>query len=67
MPNLRTKCAQAVQTVLENKVFFAELKNDFAAADLPFANMLILSTLRYWVGLEKILNSFLKKKIRNGS
>lgn len=63
MPNLRTKCAQAVQTVLENKVFFAELKNDFAAADLPFANMLILSTLRYWVGLEKILNSFLKKKI----
>lgn len=63
MPNLRIKCAQAVQTVLENKVFFAELKNNFSAAELPFANMLILSTLRYRVGLEKILNSFLQKKI----
>lgn len=63
MPNLRIKCAKALQTILEEKVFFTALKNDFTAAELPFANMLILSTLRYWVGLNKILQTFIKKKI----
>ena len=63
MPNTRIKCAKALQTVLEDKVFFAALKNDFTAQELPLANMLILSTLRYWVGLNKILQTFLQKKI----
>lgn len=63
MPNTRIKCAKALQTVLEDKVFFAALKNDFTAQELPLANMLILSALRYWVGLNKILQTFLQKKI----
>ena len=63
MPNTRIKCAKALQTVLEDKVFFAALKNDFTVQELPLANMLILSALRYWVGLNKILQTFLQKKI----
>ncbi|MBQ9034357.1 MAG: RsmB/NOP family class I SAM-dependent RNA methyltransferase [Alphaproteobacteria bacterium] len=63
MPNTRIKCAKALQTVLEDKVFFAALKNDFTAQELPLANMLILSALRYWVALNKILQTFLQKKI----
>ena len=63
MPNTRIKCAKALQTVLEDKVFFAALKNDFTVPEIPLANMLILSALRYWVGLNKILQTFLQKKI----
>lgn len=65
MPNVRIKCAQIVQTVLEDKVFFADLKPQIAAKDLPFANMLILTALRHWVGLNRLLDSFLSKKIPN--
>ncbi|MBR1904382.1 MAG: methyltransferase domain-containing protein, partial [Alphaproteobacteria bacterium] len=65
MANIRIKCAQIVQTVLEDKVFFGDLKTQIAAKDLPFANMLILTALRHWVGLSRLLNSFLNKKIPN--
>jgi 16S rRNA (cytosine967-C5)-methyltransferase len=63
MDNIRIKCAETVQNILENKVFFAELKNQFSEKDLPFANMLILTALRHWTGLNEILRTFLKKKI----
>jgi len=63
MPNLRIKCAQVLQTILENKVFFAELKDNFSKDELPFANMLILTSLRNWAGLKNVLRFFLKKKI----
>ena len=65
MSNIRINSAQIVQTVLEDKVFFSELKKQIAEKDLPFANMLILSTLRHWLGLNQILDSFLQKKIPN--
>ena len=65
MANIRIKCAQIVQTVLEDKVFFGDFKTQIAAKDLPFANMLILTALRHWVGLNRLLNSFLNKKIPN--
>ena len=65
MANIRIKCAQIVQTVLEDKVFFGDLKTQIAAKGLPFANMLILTALRHWVGLSHLLNSFLNKKIPN--
>ena len=65
MANIRIKCAQIVQTILEDKVFFGDLKTQIAAKDLPFANMLILTALRHWVGLNRLLNSFLNKKIPN--
>ena len=54
-----------MQTVLEDKVFFADLKTQIAAKDLPFANMLILTALRHWVGLNRLLDTFLSKKIPN--
>ncbi|MBR1904389.1 MAG: methyltransferase domain-containing protein, partial [Alphaproteobacteria bacterium] len=65
MENIRIKCAETVQNILENKVFFAELKNQFSEKDLPFANMLILTSLRYWCALNEILRCFIKKKIPN--
>lgn len=65
MENIRIKCAETVQNILENKVFFAELKNQFSEKDLPFANMLILTSLRYWCALNEILRCFVKKKIPN--
>lgn len=65
MDNIRIKCAETVQNILENKVFFAELKNQFSEKDLPFANMLILTSLRYWCALNEILRCFIKKKIPN--
>ena len=46
MANIRIKCAQIVQTILEDKVFFGDLKTQIAEKDLPFANMLILTALR---------------------
>ena len=65
MANVRIKCAKTLQSIIEGKVFFAELKNDFSEKDLPFANMLILTSLRYWTGLNEVLRVFLKKKIPN--
>lgn len=65
MSNIRINSARIVQTILEDKVFFSELKKQIAEKDLPFANMLILSTLRHWLGLNQILDSFLQKKIPN--
>lgn len=65
MQNLRIKAAQALQSVLEDKVFFGELKKQFSEKDLPFANMLILTALRRYVALRAVLHSFLSKKIPN--
>lgn len=65
MTNIRINSARIVQTILEDKVFFSELKKQLPEKDLPFANMLILSTLRHWLGLNQILDSFLQKKIPN--
>lgn len=65
MQNLRIKAAQVLQSVLEDKVFFGELKKQFSEKDLPFANMLILTALRRYVALRAVLHSFLSKKIPN--
>lgn len=65
MQNPRIKAAQALQSVLEDKVFFGELKKQFSEKDLPFANMLVLTALRRYVALRAILHSFLSKKIPN--
>lgn len=63
MQNLRIKAAQALQSVLEDKVFFGEIKKQFSENDLPFANMLVLTALRRYVALRAVLHSFLSKKI----
>lgn len=63
MQNLRIKAAQTLQSILEDKIFFGELKKQFSEKDLPFANMLILTALRRYVALHAVLHSFLSKKI----
>jgi len=65
MANPRLSSAKILQTVLEDKVFFAELKKQIPEKDLPFCNMLILTTLRNWCGLNAVLRKFLQKKIPN--
>ena len=65
MPQLRIKCAKILQQILENKIFFAELKKQFSAEELPYANMLILTTLRQWVRITTEVKFFLRKKIPN--
>lgn len=63
MADIRLKCAETLQKIMETKSFFSELKKGFAEKDLPFANMLILTSLRYWVALNFILKKFVSKKI----
>ncbi|MDO4161912.1 MAG: RsmB/NOP family class I SAM-dependent RNA methyltransferase [Pseudomonadota bacterium] len=63
MQSLRIKAAQTLQSILENKIFFGELKKQFSEKDLPFINMLILTTLRHYTMLQAVTNSFLRKKI----
>lgn len=65
MQNLRIKAAQILQSVLEEKIFFGELKKQLSEKDLPFANMLMLTTLRRYEALQVVLASFLSKKIPN--
>ena len=65
MTDIRLQCARTIQKVLEDKIFFSELKKEFSEDDLPFANMLILTSLRYWVALNKILSQYIHKKIPN--
>jgi 16S rRNA (cytosine967-C5)-methyltransferase len=63
MTNPRIKSAQILQTIIEDKIFFGELKKQISEKDLPFINMLILTTLRRFRALDIILQSFLSKKI----
>ncbi len=63
MADIRLQCAKIVRKILEEKVFFSELKNDISEKELPFANMLILTSLRYWKALDTILKKFVSKKI----
>ena len=65
MANPRLNSAKILQTILEDKVFFSEIKKQIPEKDLPFCNMLILTTLRNWCGLNVILRKFLQKKIPN--
>lgn len=63
MTTIRLNCAKILQTVLEEKVFFGELKKQVSEQDLPYVNMLILLIFRHLCGLKKILKLFLQKKI----
>lgn len=65
MQNPRIKSAQIIQSILEEKIFFADIKNNIGEKDLPFVNMLILTSLRKWNALNFILDYLLIKKIPN--
>ena len=63
MSNPRISCAYTLQKILEEKVFFSEIKANIAANDLPFVNMSVLTTLRRLNIIKAVLSSCLKKKI----
>ena len=65
MPDIRVECAKITQKIIEEKIFFGELKKRLSEKDLAFANMLILTSLRYWTALDKVLKKFVVKKIPN--
>ena len=63
MQNPRIISAKILQSILEDKVFFSDLKPEIEEENRAFVNMLVLSTLRNLVPLKKTLANFLKKKI----
>lgn len=63
MQNPRLICADIVQKILEEKVFFNTLKGLIDKENLPFVNALVLDTLRNLTALEKLLGKYLKRKI----
>ncbi|MBR1825976.1 MAG: RsmB/NOP family class I SAM-dependent RNA methyltransferase [Alphaproteobacteria bacterium] len=63
MTNPRLTCAKIIQKILEEKIFFGDLKKQISEKDLPFCNMLILTTLRRLTALRGILHGFIRKKI----
>ena len=63
MPSVRVDAAHILQAVLEDKVFFGELKKQIPEKDLPFLNMLILTALRHLIPLNTVLAQFIRKKI----
>ncbi len=65
MTNPRLSSAKIIQKILEDKVFFSDLKKQIYENDLPFCNMLILTVLRHLTALQQILGSYLAKKIPN--
>ena len=63
MANQRLICAKIVQKILEEKIFFGDLKKQISEKDLPYCNMLILTVLRHLTAIKQILKGFLNKKI----
>lgn len=63
MQNPRIISAKILQSILEDKVFFSDLKPEIEEENRALVNMLVLSSLRNLVPLKKTLANFLKKKI----
>ena len=60
---VRQQCVEMLERILENKVFLNNIKKQVDVQHRPFANMLLLTTLRRYEALEQILAKFLHKKI----
>ncbi len=63
MQNPRILSAEILRKILEDKVFFSDLKEQIKEENRAFVNQLVLGALRYFVPLNKILARFIKKKI----
>ncbi len=63
MANPRLLSAKIIQKILEEKIFFGDLKKQIPEKDLPFCNMLILTLLRRLEAIRHILKGYLNKKI----
>ena len=63
MQNPRILSAEILRKILEDKVFFSDLKEQVKEENRAFVNQLVLGALRYFAPLNKILARFIKKKI----
>lgn len=66
MSEPRQIAAEILQNTIENKTFFSEIKNncpELEHKDLAFVNMLVLTALRHYVFIKKIMNKYAKKKL----
>lgn len=66
MSDVRKIATEILQKVLEEKVFFTELKNTddlLESKDLAFYNMLILTSLRHLIFYQTRLEEICKKEI----
>ncbi|MBP5215066.1 MAG: RsmB/NOP family class I SAM-dependent RNA methyltransferase [Alphaproteobacteria bacterium] len=61
--NQRLRTAYVLQNILEEKIFFGELKKQIPPEELPFINMNVLTTLRHLTALKSFLSSLVRKKI----
>lgn len=62
--SVRIQCIHVCQKILEEKVFFKDLKDGFDEKLRPFAGYLILTALRRKPVIDKLLDSILSKKIK---
>ena len=60
---LRKQCVEILYQTVEKRQPLSAVKALFEKKDLPFANMLLLTTLRRMETLRQILEKFLHKKI----
>lgn len=66
MTDTRRVAAEMLQNVLENRVFFSEVKNqkeEASSSDSAFINMLVLTCLRHLAFTKRSLKQFAKKKL----
>lgn len=61
--SVRQLSVQTLEQIISGKIFFNAVKDHFNAKELPFANMLILSALRHFNPLQKIVTSYLRKPL----
>lgn len=66
MSEARKIAIKSLQSIIEDKLFLSELKDDFGE-DKAFLNMLLLTSLRHYVFISKILKNYIKKKIPSKS
>ncbi len=59
----RNQCIEILKTILEQNVFYNNLKPQISENNIAFCNMLILNVLRHLNGLENIIKQFVSKKI----
>ncbi len=62
--SLRFQCVKTVKKILEEKVFFKELKKDFNPPNLAFANKLILTAMRRKTAIDNLIQTLLNKKLK---
>ena len=63
MADIRLICAQMLGRIIEEKMFFSDIKEQLPDQQKAFANMLVLTALRQYVRLNEVLQRYLHKKI----